>query len=1113
MRKLNSILIFTLVCCFILGAVNAAQPFSDVPAKSWYAEAVNYCVDNGLMTGISTTKFNPDGKMTRAMVVTILWRMDGEPSTSGKMPFTDCPSTQWYYKAVKWAYANNITNGVTSKTFCPDNTVTREQMATFFYNYAKYLEARTKATYGTGDVTMPSSVVFKDWSSVHSWARNAFIWAYKKGIITGTAQTVVNGKTNVTLSPLTTATRAQGATMIMKMHKLVQSTADIPRPDPLVKQYNTDPYKDDLVAYFIVKDGEVVDLTGKSSVANAAVDGDYFSGGKVSLAPCGSAYTIEVVAEYNRESSESIIADDYAYYGGVFALREIANPANIFQIKQPFQGGVSSTHYSLKGSVNRNARIFPEGNSFWAISCNKDAQTLAVQLNDEYTAKPGWSEAPRRTFSLSADHKIMVLKVYNAELKEKDLAKHYEFAKEVGVVADVEDGTAVIGHVTDGITGLGSAAAFQIVKGSDVPQWVDTPLEAGTYTMDSGNGLEVNYTIRDYEDPDTGIDNSKYESVHIVNAPETIYSQYKYAFQAIPYPFNINHNGRADQFDVSWSVSDESVAVIIDGLLVPKKAGTVIVTATLKGTSISDSCTVEILEKPADPAELDESLVYNVPKNYTYEGYGFSNTDYESTTRAIYGAIDEAYQKGYRKVVFPVMDFYAVPIGTAYFIPTGMTVVFPEGSTFHMMPSQYAETGYVYFRMGWPTWLNNGYFYDIPKDKATIDYNENGVPTGYYCDDAHLIMDVYYGEFYTENATMQELATAANEFVWGCDLLCINRNARYCTVEIARAECPTGFFITLGGKIGANEIVNNGAQKVTGADFVHGRLDDIGEIVEDANWISTTCFIPVTQRNDAEGTDIFHKYFLGDWEHQAIAATQRLYDILWYNADQELLQVDRWQYMDETYTKPADAKYCKISVQQTDIPEGTGTYLRVHPSQPAEFCEVRNTAVINGADGLCSVTGATANCWIHDNYISGSGLLSGACWGVDLEDGWLGMRHTVIERNIFRMYAHSMSKGDYYGPDAGTLALSAGNNTFVVSNFISTVAQEWSNTSYTHLINNVMYGQFSSIVNGVYTEIRAKGWAHCYYNYVTQSDFQTLQNANGVVYYAEQIVTPGINVW
>ena len=474
------------------------------------------------------------------------------------------------------------------------------------------------------------------------------------------------------------------------------------------------------------------------------------------------------------------------------------------------------------------------------------------------------------------------------------------------------------------------------------------------------------------------------------------------------------------------------------------------------------------------------------------------------TTRAIYDAITEAYEDGYNHVIFPEINFYAVPTETEFYIPSGMTVEFPEGSAFHMMPSEKAKTeGYVYFRMGWGWWSCA-----IPTETASVEKDDNGNILAYYCRNSHLIIDKYYGEFYEEDATMSELYSAANQYQWDCNLLSIGKRAEFCSVEVREANCPTGFFITMGGK-GNSELVNGGQGSIAANEFVSGWLNDNGELVENSNWISTNDFYLVSKA--ANGMDTLHEYYIGDWEHNLVTATQRLYDILWYDEGYNLLGINRWQYIDEGYSnKPKNAVYFKLSIQQSELPTGTNEYVRICPDESSRFCEIKNTNVINGATGLASVVGATEACWIHDNYVSGDGMMYGASRSLDLEDGWAGMRGTIIERNIFKKYAYSGSS-DYRGPDTGILSLASGYNTFIISNYLGAIHQSNYNVANTHIINNVVDTLLSTFTNGSANDIRPKIYAHTYYNILGGKSNEI--SSNGVNYYYGNTIVPTVKFW
>ncbi len=174
------------------------EPFSDVPADAWYAEAVDYAVANGLMNGVGQNRFEPNANMTRAMLVTVLWRYAGSVE-EGTVDFTDVERYQWYGMAVAWAAHNGIVGGVGNNKFDPNGNITREQLAVILYRYADNNGFDTSATADLRD--------FPDGNRVSSYAIDAIRWAVAEGLLNGS-----DGK----LMPQGNATRAQVATILMR---------------------------------------------------------------------------------------------------------------------------------------------------------------------------------------------------------------------------------------------------------------------------------------------------------------------------------------------------------------------------------------------------------------------------------------------------------------------------------------------------------------------------------------------------------------------------------------------------------------------------------------------------------------------------------------------------------------------------------------------------------------------------------------------------------------------------------------------------------------------------------------------------------------------------------
>ena len=170
--------------------------YNDLSNEQWYHAGVDYALENGLMNGVGGGKFDPNGSLTRAMLVTILYRSENTPDVSGESnPFADVPDGQWYTDAVIWAAKEKIVNGMSETTFAPNESITREQIATILYRY-------------DGAVKVSGNLhQFSDASDVSTYALDAMVWAVKEGIIGG-----MNGK----LAPKDNATRAQIATILYR---------------------------------------------------------------------------------------------------------------------------------------------------------------------------------------------------------------------------------------------------------------------------------------------------------------------------------------------------------------------------------------------------------------------------------------------------------------------------------------------------------------------------------------------------------------------------------------------------------------------------------------------------------------------------------------------------------------------------------------------------------------------------------------------------------------------------------------------------------------------------------------------------------------------------------
>lgn len=180
-------------------------PFVDVAKTSWYYGNIKYVWQHDIMNGVSDTKFAPESSMTRAMFVTVLYRLEGSPSVEGLAtpPFTDIGASNysWAYNAIVWAYNTGVTKGTSATTFAPGAAITRQEIVTMLYRYA-------------GSPAVSGSLIFGDSSVVSSWARSAVQWANSIGVITG----YPNGN----FGPVDATTRGQMAAIV---HRYMQLTS------------------------------------------------------------------------------------------------------------------------------------------------------------------------------------------------------------------------------------------------------------------------------------------------------------------------------------------------------------------------------------------------------------------------------------------------------------------------------------------------------------------------------------------------------------------------------------------------------------------------------------------------------------------------------------------------------------------------------------------------------------------------------------------------------------------------------------------------------------------------------------------------------------------------
>ena len=180
------------------------HPFEDASSAAWYHDGVHYCLDEGLMTGVGGGRFAPDGGMTRAMLVAVLYRLEGEPDADGGAAFTDVAADAWYAGAVGWASSEGIVDGYGDGRFGPDDALTREQLAAILYRYARYR--------GLAAAADEALTRYADAAQIAGYAVSALRWACGSGLVDGMVQ---NGR--AVLLPASAVTRAQTAAILQRL--------------------------------------------------------------------------------------------------------------------------------------------------------------------------------------------------------------------------------------------------------------------------------------------------------------------------------------------------------------------------------------------------------------------------------------------------------------------------------------------------------------------------------------------------------------------------------------------------------------------------------------------------------------------------------------------------------------------------------------------------------------------------------------------------------------------------------------------------------------------------------------------------------------------------------
>jgi len=227
----------------------SAKRFTDINYGSNFFDDINYVVDNGIMNGTSSTLFSPNEKITRAMLIAILYNKEGRPTPTASNPFSDVSSKDYYYNAVRWAYGNKIVSGTSGSTFNPDQKVTREDTAVFLYRYARHKGYDIDKTLSLSNVT--------DYSSIESYARTPVAWVMASRIILGGCEINASGTTaSGKFEPKEQVERAQCARIIVRFGKMAEGILMKKDAYSFVNMESNFPKSRDVGHYYLTKQDE-----------------------------------------------------------------------------------------------------------------------------------------------------------------------------------------------------------------------------------------------------------------------------------------------------------------------------------------------------------------------------------------------------------------------------------------------------------------------------------------------------------------------------------------------------------------------------------------------------------------------------------------------------------------------------------------------------------------------------------------------------------------------------------------------------------------------------------------------------------------------------------------
>ena len=426
-KKFLAIVLAALMAIAAVPATGFAAEFPDVAAGSWYADAVKFVSDAGLMNGTGSG-FAPDAPTTRGMVVTILYRMAGSPAANTYTGFYDVPENEYYAGPIAWALYTKVATGYSDTKFGPNDSITREQMAAFFHRYAAY------CGFDTTERTDISK--FSDASEVHSYALDSVRWAYASGLLNGTSET--------TLDPLGNATRAQIATNIQRFDQkfaakktgtsddlaaaigqiiagAISGGSDVSISYDEAQKAIEAEDEDSGAAVRIAKDTKFYTLNSKGEKSKAKVNAEYieFDLDAVADEDVGAGERADADTSLKNELKEAT-SDASLYDADVGGILDAANCYTFDASLTSIVDGEKNTEFHTLGNTTLTvnaakslgcAKGESENYAFYAVHTNIDGDTEAVS---------GSVSGDSVSFRLSGLSRVYIFRLSPHEVRFKD---------------------------------------------------------------------------------------------------------------------------------------------------------------------------------------------------------------------------------------------------------------------------------------------------------------------------------------------------------------------------------------------------------------------------------------------------------------------------------------------------------------------------------------------------------------------------------------------------------------------------------------------------------------------------------------------------------------------